>query len=72
MLARGYHDISVLDVSSTALAVAKLADKADKVKWLCGDVTIIAFARHQYDVWRDLAVFHFLTVHGSAPLMFAR
>ncbi len=63
LLARGYHDISVLDVSSTALAVAKgrLADKADKVQWLCGDVTTIAFARHQYDVWHDRAVFHFLT-----------
>jgi len=63
LLARGYHNLAVLDVSSTALAVAKerLGDKADKVDWLRGDVTTFAFARHQYDVWHDRAVFHFLT-----------
>jgi len=63
LLARGYHNLSVLDVSSTALAVAKerLGERADNVDWLCGDVTTFAFARHQYDVWHDRAVFHFLT-----------
>jgi 2-polyprenyl-3-methyl-5-hydroxy-6-metoxy-1,4-benzoquinol methylase len=63
LLNRGYHNLSVLDVSATALVVAKerLGDKADKVDWLCGDVTTFAFARHQYDVWHDRAVFHFLT-----------
>jgi 2-polyprenyl-3-methyl-5-hydroxy-6-metoxy-1,4-benzoquinol methylase len=63
LLARGYHKLSVLDVSSTALAVAKerLGDKAHQVVWLCGDVTTFAFARHEYDVWHDRAVFHFLT-----------
>jgi len=63
LLNRGYHNLSVLDVSATALVVAKerLGDKADKVDWLCGDVTTFAFSRHQYDVWHDRAVFHFLT-----------
>ncbi len=63
LLTRGYHDLSVLDVSSTALDVAKarLGDKAGSVAWLCGDVTTFAFARHRYDVWHDRAVFHFLT-----------
>lgn len=63
LLARGYRDLSVLDVSSTALAVAKerLGDKADKIRWLCGDVTTFAFSRQHYDVWHDRAVFHFLT-----------
>jgi SAM-dependent methyltransferase len=63
LLARGYHHLSVLDVSSTALDVAKarLGERADKVSWLCGDVTTFAFARHQYDMWHDRAVFHFLT-----------
>jgi 2-polyprenyl-3-methyl-5-hydroxy-6-metoxy-1,4-benzoquinol methylase len=63
LLARGYRNLSVLDVSSTALVVAKgrLGDKADKVDWLCGDVTTYAFPRHRYDVWHDRAVFHFLT-----------
>lgn len=44
LLARGYRNLSVLDVSSTALAVAneRLGDKADQVNWLCADVTTFA------------------------------
>jgi 2-polyprenyl-3-methyl-5-hydroxy-6-metoxy-1,4-benzoquinol methylase len=63
LLARGHQTLTILDVASTALDVAKrrLGDKAGKVNWLCGDVTNFAFARHQYDVWHDRAVFHFLT-----------
>lgn len=63
LLARGYRDASVLDVSATALAVAqtRLGTGADRVNWLCGDVTTFAFARHRFDVWHDRAVFHFLT-----------
>jgi len=63
LLARGYCELSVLDLSSTALAVARerLGEKADHVEWICGDVTTFAFARHAYDVWHDRAVFHFLT-----------
>ena len=63
LLIRGYHNLSVLDVSSIALDVAqeRLGDQADTVSWRCGDVTRTAFTRHQYDVWHDRAVFHFLT-----------
>lgn len=63
LLTRGYRNLSVLDVSLTALDVAKqrLGDSAHRVNWLCGDVTRIALTRHQYDVWHDRAVFHFLT-----------
>lgn len=63
LLACGYGKLSVLDVSSTALAVAKerLGENAGRVSWLCGDVTTFAFARQQYAVWHDRAVFHFLT-----------
>jgi ubiquinone/menaquinone biosynthesis C-methylase UbiE len=63
LLNRGYGNLSVLDVSSTKLDVAKerLGDNAGTVNWLCGDVTTIAFTGHQYDVWHDRAVFHFLT-----------
>lgn len=65
LLNRGYPNLSVLDVSATALTVAKerLGDKADQVDWLCGDVTTFAFPRQEYDVWHDRAVFHFLTEH---------
>jgi 2-polyprenyl-3-methyl-5-hydroxy-6-metoxy-1,4-benzoquinol methylase len=63
LIDRGYRHLSVLDVSATALDVAKarLGEGATAVDWLCGDVTTFPFARHQYDVWHDRAVFHFLT-----------
>jgi ubiquinone/menaquinone biosynthesis C-methylase UbiE len=63
LLARGYRHVSVLDVASTALAVAKerLGAGADRVHWVCGDVTTITLPRHGYDLWHDRAVFHFLT-----------
>jgi 2-polyprenyl-3-methyl-5-hydroxy-6-metoxy-1,4-benzoquinol methylase len=63
LLARGYRNLTVLDISSTALAAAeeRLGHEADKVNWLCGDVTTFPFGRHRYDVWHDRAVFHFLT-----------
>src|SRR5690349_16302830 len=67
LLAHGYRNVSVLDVSQTALEVAsqRLGDKARAVEWLCGDVTTFAFAQHRYDVWHDRAVFHFLTEPGT-------
>ena len=63
LLARGYRNLHVLDISATAIAVARkrLGAAADGVDWLCGDVTSFAFALHRYDVWHDRAVFHFLT-----------
>jgi len=63
LLARGYRNLYALDLSSTALDVAKarLGDSAAKVNWLCADVRTFAFGRHRYDVWHDRAVFHFLT-----------
>lgn len=63
LLDRGYCNLSILDVSSTALDVAKarLGERAGTVDWLCGDVTTFPFTRHYYDVWHDRAVFHFLT-----------
>lgn len=63
LLARGYRNLYALDLSATALNVAqtRLGAEATKVKWLCGDVRTFAFTPHQYDVWHDRAVFHFLT-----------
>ena len=62
LLACGYRNLSILDIASTALDVAKarLGGQAESVKWLCGDVTTFAFAPRQFDVWHDRAVFHFL------------
>jgi len=63
LLSRGYRNLTVLDLSPTALAVARerLGAAAERVAWLCGDVTTFAFAEHRYDIWHDRAVFHFLT-----------
>lgn len=59
----GYRNISVLDLSETALAVARqrMGRQAELVTWLHGDVTRYPFAPSAYDVWHDRAVFHFLT-----------
>ena len=63
LLDRGYRFVSVLDISSVALDVAKarVGERARTVTWLCGDVTAFGLARHRYAVWHDRAVFHFLT-----------
>ena len=57
-----YTDISVLDISGSALAHTKkrLADKADKVHWYETDVTCFK-PPHRFALWHDRAVFHFLT-----------
>jgi 2-polyprenyl-3-methyl-5-hydroxy-6-metoxy-1,4-benzoquinol methylase len=62
LVARGYRGVCAMDLSATALEVAKsrLDAKAAAVTWLRGDVLTFRFARHAYDVWHDRAVFHFL------------
>lgn len=63
LLARGYRNLTVLDISPTALEVTKrrLGSAAEGVRWLLADVTQADLPEHCYDVWHDRAVFHFLT-----------
>lgn len=63
LLNEGYRNVSVLDISETAIAMAKrrLGDRANMVTWLASDITTANLPRHAYDVWHDRAVFHFLT-----------
>ncbi len=63
LLARGYENISVLDVSQTAINVTKkrLGLAAQQVHWLVADITEAQLEPDAYDVWHDRAVFHFLT-----------
>jgi len=63
MLSRGFHSLTVLDLSEEALQVAKgrLGARASEVTWLAGDVTTVELPAAHYDVWHDRAVFHFLT-----------
>lgn len=63
LLTSGYRHLSVLDLSAEALAVAqrRLKERARFVNWIEGDITSVELPAHQYDVWHDRAVFHFLT-----------
>ncbi len=63
LVAEGYTDLTVLDLSSAALAVAKqrLGKQADAVHWMEGDITRAEFPEYRFDIWHDRAVFHFLT-----------
>jgi 2-polyprenyl-3-methyl-5-hydroxy-6-metoxy-1,4-benzoquinol methylase len=63
LLAKGYRDISVLDISQTAIEVAKkrIGELAHQVTWLVADVTCVTLPKRHYDLWHDRAVFHFLT-----------
>lgn len=63
LLAAGYSTVTVLDVSSAALAqaAARLAEKAELVTWLEANVLDRELPASAFDVWHDRAVFHFLT-----------
>jgi len=63
LLARGYQNIAVLDVSQTAIDVTKrrLGPTAERVQWITGDITKAELGPCAYEVWHDRAVFHFLT-----------
>ena len=63
LLARGYKNVTVLDVSQTAIDVSKerLGAGSERVTWLVADITKGELAPRAYDVWHDRAVFHFLT-----------
>ncbi|OIR13145.1 ubiquinone biosynthesis O-methyltransferase [mine drainage metagenome] len=62
LLALGYSDITVLDISEAALEKAKkrLGNKAAKIKWIVADAANFN-PTEQYDFWHDRAAFHFLT-----------
>jgi len=62
LLDLGYQDITILDISETALQKAKkrLNGRAKNVKWIVADATIFK-PTEKYDFWHDRAAFHFLT-----------
>lgn len=63
LLLRGYKNLTVLDVSQTAIEVTRkrLGSAAEQVRWLVGDIVEIELEPCAYDLWHDRAVFHFLT-----------
>jgi SAM-dependent methyltransferase len=62
LLAAGHTDLTVLDISSSALAASRqrLGGAAERVAWVCADVLGYRPER-QYALWHDRALFHFLT-----------
>lgn len=62
LLARGYTDVSVLDIAGQALEYARkrLTHNADRVTWIEADILDFRPAR-RFRLWHDRAVLHFLT-----------
>ena len=63
LMASGFNNLTVLDLSASALEVARkrLGGAGSAVKWIAGDVRSVDLPAHTYDIWHDRAVFHFLT-----------
>jgi SAM-dependent methyltransferase len=63
LLAKGLTDITVLDLSATALEVARarLGAAASAVDWIAANLLEAPFAEGRFDLWHDRAVLHFLT-----------
>ncbi len=63
LLGLGLTGVTVLDLSDEALNVARarLAGKADAVRWWVADLLEADFQQARYDFWHDRAVLHFLT-----------
>lgn len=60
LLAAGYRDLTVLDISRTALSLAegRLGENAERITWIAGDL-LTWRPRRRYFVWHDRAVLHF-------------
>ncbi|HJS19584.1 MAG TPA: class I SAM-dependent methyltransferase [Anaerolineales bacterium] len=64
LLATGYENITVLDISAAALQLARqrLGTRAMDVNWIEADITQADLPYQAFDLWHDRAVFHFLTL----------
>lgn len=62
LLAAGFTDITVLDISEAAINKAKqrLGREAEKINWLVSDINELV-TNKKFDCWHDRAAFHFLT-----------
>src|SRR6188768_551783 len=66
LLAAGFTDITVLDISGAAINKAKqrLGKKAEKINWIVSDITDFVVDK-KFDCWHDRAAFHFLTTEDQ-------
>lgn len=63
LVAAGYTDVSVLDISATAMVLARerMGDRAERVTWIATDLLAWQPDR-QYALWHDRATLHFFVV----------
>ena len=60
LVANGHRDVTVLDISPSAIAQASARSaRADVIAWVVGNV--LDGLERTYALWHDRAVFHFLT-----------
>jgi SAM-dependent methyltransferase len=77
LVEQGFEDVTVLDLSGSALAAAKsrleshLGVRAERVSWIVADATTWEPVR-AYDIWHDRAAFHFLTDADDRAAYIAR
>ncbi|ACL57686.1 class I SAM-dependent methyltransferase [Methylobacterium nodulans] len=73
LLAQGFQNVTVLDLSEAALttAQARLGSRAADVHWLVADV-ITWTPPQPYAVWHDRATFHFLVAEADRSAYLAR
>ena len=66
LLARGFHDLTVLDLSEAALASARerVGAPGAAVRWVADDVTVWQ-PQQAFDIWHDRAAFHFLVAESD-------
>jgi ubiquinone/menaquinone biosynthesis C-methylase UbiE len=73
LLKRGFLDLTVLDLSSTALAAAEagIGGGTERIQWIVADVTAWEPSR-AYDVWHDRATLHFLVAESDRAAYLSR
>jgi len=61
LLARGWHDLTILDIADAALEASRkrLGEQAAEVSWIVEDIRDWSPHR-RWAIWHDRAVFHFL------------
>ncbi|MCB1786374.1 MAG: class I SAM-dependent methyltransferase [Gammaproteobacteria bacterium] len=67
LLARGFRELWLLDLSTAALDLSRtsLGEDAVRVHFVAGDACSVALPSAYFAVWHDRAVFHFLTDPGK-------
>jgi ubiquinone/menaquinone biosynthesis C-methylase UbiE len=67
LVREAYRDITVLDLSASALVMARqrTGERAKDIEWIEGDITEVQLPAARFDIWHDRAVFHFLTEADS-------